>query len=211
MPNHCFSLKRLLIFVFVVLAFSLLIFFNIHPFLSPHKPAAGAKILVVDAWLSDKELDEAVEVFRAGNYSRVFVPGSPLERSLFFPGMKGSGEVTAVVLVYKGIPYDKVTPLFVKPVQKDRTYQAALKTRNWLNENNISPSAINLFTSSAHARRSWMLYRKAFENDREVGIISARPVCYNAKRWWKSSNGFRSVADETIAYIYALLFFHPDL
>jgi uncharacterized SAM-binding protein YcdF (DUF218 family) len=166
---------------------------------------------VVDAWLTDRELDNAVEVFKAGNYARVIVPGSIMERSLFFPGLKGSGDVTSVVLVYKGIPPDKITPLLVKHVKKDRTYQAAITTRRWLEDNNISPSAINLFTSCTHSRRSWMLYQKAFEDYREVGIISARPVGYDAKKWWQSSNGFRTVVDEAIAYLYARMFFHADI
>lgn len=204
-------LKKLIIILAVLLVICIGLIFNIHSFLSPNKPVEGARILVVDAWLSDRELDNALEIYKAGNYARVIVPGSPMERSLFFPGLTGSGDVASVVLVYKGIPPDKITPLLVKHVKKDRTYQAAITTRRWLKENNISPSAINLFTSCTHSRRSWMLYRKAFENDREVGIIPARPVGYDARKWWKSSNGFRTVADEAIAYLYARLFFHPEL
>ncbi len=204
-------IKKTIIFLSIFITLCLIIFFNIHSFLSPNKPIDGARILVIDAWLTDRELDNAVEVFKAGNYARVIVPGSIIERSLFFPGLKGSGEVTSVVLVYKGIPPDRITPLLVKHVKKDRTYQAALTTQRWLKENHISPSAINLFTSCTHSRRSWMLYEKAFENDREVGIISARPVGYDAGRWWQSSNGFRTVVDEAIAYLYALMFFHPNM
>lgn len=204
-------LKKIIILLIAILVLSLTIFYNIHSFLSPHKPIKDARILVIDAWLSDREFNNAVEVFKAGNYARVIVPGSMMDRSLFFPGMKGSGDVASVILMYKGIPPDKITPLLVKHVRKDRTYQAALTTQKWLKENKISPSAINLFTSCTHSRRSWMLYKKAFKNDREVGIIPARPVGYDAKKWWKSSNGFRTVLDEAIAYLYARLFFHPDM
>jgi uncharacterized SAM-binding protein YcdF (DUF218 family) len=203
--------KRIIISLVVLVVIFVAVFYNIHSFLSPNKPVKDARILVIDAWLSDRELDNAVEVFKAGNYVRVIVPGGLMERSLFFPGFRGSGDIASVILMYKGIPPDKITPLLVKHVQKDRTYQAALTTQKWLNENKISPSAINVFTSCTHSRRSWMLYKKAFANDREIGIISARPLGYKAEQWWKSSNGFRTVVDEAIAYLYALIFFHPDL
>jgi hypothetical protein len=72
-------------------------------------------------------------------------------------------------------------------------------------------ASVNLFTSSAHARRSWLLYKKAFNSETSVGIIGSQPVKYNADKWWKTSEGFRTVISEFVAYLYARLFFHPDL
>lgn len=204
-------LKKLLIFLTAALITGMLIFFNIHSFLSPHKPVKGAQILVIDAWLIDKELDEAVKIFNTGNYSHVLVLGGPLERSLFFPGMEGVGDLSAITLMHKGIPHNKITPLLVKHVKKDRTYQAALTIKNWMKKNNISSYNLNLFTSSTHSRRSWLLYNKAFAKSCKIGIIAASPVGYDAGKWWRSSNGFRTVVDEAIAYLYAFVFFHPDL
>jgi hypothetical protein len=36
----------------------------------------------------------------------------------------------------------------------------------------------------------------------KVGIIAAEPQDYNPQEWWKSSEGFRTVTGEIIAYIY---------
>lgn len=202
--------KKRYVVIPIVLLLLVIAFFNLHAFLSPYRPVVDAKILVIDAWLDDEEFNQAVEVFKKGNYSHVLVPGGVMERSLFFPGMKSVGQVSAVVLMYKGMPYDKITPLLVKKVKKDRTYQSALTVKQWMKKHNVNAN-VNLFTSSAHARRSWMLYKKAFNHEVEVGVINSQPTKYDTDKWWKTSNGFRTVISEFVAYLYARLFFHPDL
>jgi hypothetical protein len=202
--------KRIFIAAFVITALGLWVFFNLHRFLAPTKPVADASILVIDTWLSDYELKGAVKNFKAGKYTHVLVPGGQMDHGVFFQGMGSKGELTAILLIYKGMPYDKITPLLVKSVKKDRTYQSALTVKAWLARHKLSDARINVYTSGTHARRSWLLYRKAFGNDWQVGIIGAPPADYDAKEWWKTSNGFRTVIDEAIAYLYARLFFHPD-
>lgn len=204
------KLKKRYILIPVLLIAFLFVFFNIHTFLAPRKTVSTARILVVDAWVGDSELKEAVEVFKAGNYSHVLVPGGEIDRSLFFRGMDG-GDISAVMLMYHGIPPQVITPLKVNGVKKDRTYQSALTVKKWIHKNNLDSCDLNLFTSNAHARRSWFLYKKAFKNECRVGIHAARPTKYNPERWWRTSNGFRTVVDESIAFVYAFLFFHPDL
>jgi hypothetical protein len=194
----------------IVLLLLVWAFFNLQTFLSPYRPVKDAKILVVDGWLTDDEFTQAVEIYKKGNYSHVLVPGGIMERSLFFPGMKYVCDVSAVVLMYKGMPHDKITPLIVRKVKRDRTYQSALTVQLWMKKHKIKAS-VNLFTSSAHARRSWLLYKKAFNSETSVGIIGSQPVKYNADKWWKTSEGFRTVISEFVAYLYARLFFHPDL
>lgn len=206
-------LKKLLLPSFILLAIVFFIFFKLHDFLAPIKPVADAKILVIDAWIDDHEMDEVVKIIKSSNYSHILVPGGKLDRGLFFPGIISVGDLSAIVLASKGIPQEKLTPLYVKQVKKDRTYQSALTVKYWMKKHNAIKNNINIFTSSAHARRSWLLYRKAFKNRKgcEIGIIAARPTDYDSRHWWNSSNGFRTVVDESIAYLYAFLFFHPDL
>lgn len=202
--------KKIIITFFILLTIGLFILFRLHDFLSPIKPVADAKILVIDAWIDDKEMDEVVKIFKSSNYTYVLVPGGKLDRGLFFPGIVSVGDLSAIVLACKGIPQNKLTPLYVKQVKKDRTYQSALTVKSWMERNKVN-SNIDVFTSSTHARRSWLLYRKAFRNECNIGIIAARHTDYDARHWWNSSNGFRTVVDESIAYLYAFLFFHPDL
>lgn len=209
-----FRLKKLviaLVSIAILLLLSFVMVLHLHSFLSPNKPLTNAKILVVDSWLHDAELDEAIKEFHRGSYDYVIVPGTKIDRSLFYAGIDNSGDLSALVLIYKGIPTARLVPLHVQKVRKDRTFQSALTVLEWLQKKGRGKAEVNLFTQSCHARRSWLLYRKAFQSNRQVGIISAQTLEYDPKKWWKTSNGFRTVIDETVAYLYAFLFFHTDM
>jgi hypothetical protein len=70
--------------------------------------------------------------------------------------------------------------------------------------------SINVLTEDAHARRTQMLFEKAFGSGVAVGIISIPDPDYDAKHWWRTSEGVREVLGESIAYIYARICFHPS-
>jgi hypothetical protein len=42
-----------------------------------------------------------------------------------------------------------------------------------------------------------------------MGVIAAPDQTYDQDHWWRSSNGVRTVLSELIAYLYAVIFFHP--
>jgi hypothetical protein len=65
-------------------------------------------------------------------------------------------------------------------------------------------------TEDAHARRTRLLFQKALGNDVRVGIISIPNPDYDAKHWWRYSEGVREVIGEGIAYAYAKVFFYPS-
>jgi hypothetical protein len=44
---------------------------------------------------------------------------------------------------------------------------------------------------------------KFFAPEIKVGVIAAKPLIYDPKYWWVSSEGVRSIISEAIAYIYA--------
>ena len=69
--------------------------------------------------------------------------------------------------------------------------------------------SINVLTEDTHARRTWMLFKEALGPGVQVGIISASNPDYDAKHWWRSSEGVREVIDESVAYVYAKFFFWP--
>jgi hypothetical protein len=70
--------------------------------------------------------------------------------------------------------------------------------------------SINVVTTTAHARRTRLLFEKALGAGVTVGIIAAPNPDYDPKHWWRSSDGFREVIGEGIAYVYARLFFYPS-
>jgi hypothetical protein len=81
--------------------------------------------------------------------------------------------------------------------------------KQWLQEHDAMPAELNLMSLGAHARRSRLLFEKAFGRDTRVGIIALEDRDYDPELWWKSSQGVRTVTDELIAYGYARLWFHP--
>jgi hypothetical protein len=112
-----------------------------------------------------------------------------------------------LALVKAGIPASSVQMVPSRVSQRDRSYGAAVAFRDWLREHHLPVTSFNVLTEDSHARRSWLLYRKAFGNDAKVGIISIPSPDFAPKDWWRTSEGVREVIDECVAYLYARLLF----
>jgi len=95
-------------------------------------------------------------------------------------------------------------------IGRDRTYSSAVALREWLREHDLQVRSINIMTENAHARRTRLLFRKALGSNVAVGIIAVPNPDYDARRWWRYSEGVREVIGEGVAYIYAKVFFHPS-
>jgi hypothetical protein len=193
--------------LFLALAFALLGSFfliTIHPFLSL-TARTDATILVVEGWISPGAIAAAAQEFRAGGYERLYVTGVPMD------GPKAEYENYAEQgfrrLEKHGLTASNMVAVVSGKVQRDRTYTSALALRDYLRANSPGVPAINIFTSSAHARRSHLLFTKAFRNEVRIGIIASPPIEYQANRWWTSSSGVKEIISETAAYLYARLFF----
>ena len=88
---------------------------------------------------------------------------------------------------------------------------SAISLKKWWGDHEKTPlSKVNLLTVGPHARRSRLLFEKALGSSVEVGVISIPGKDYETGKWWHSSSGVRMVIGETIAYLYARLFFHPS-
>jgi hypothetical protein len=94
-------------------------------------------------------------------------------------------------------------------VIKDRTYSTALALKKTLLASGVSTEKVNLVSDAMHARRSRLLYEKAFGPGSHVGIIPAPERKFDPTRWWTSSAGVREVVGELIAYGYARFVFTP--
>jgi hypothetical protein len=71
-------------------------------------------------------------------------------------------------------------------------------------------SNVNIYSFGVHARRSWLLFQKAFGDEMEIGVIAAEDRSYDPLYWWRSSRGVKAVGGEMIAYGYTRFFFHPS-
>jgi hypothetical protein len=179
---------------------------QLYPFLAMNQPIA-ADALVVEGWIHDKNLQDAVTEYKSHRYQYLMTTGIPIPQGAYLAQYKTYAELAAASVKRLGIEHDQIIAVPAAYVTKDRTYTAAISLRQWLDRNPSRISSINVLTVGAHARRTWMLYNKALAPRYSVGIIaSSVGQEYNPQRWWASSAGFRTVTSEAIAYLYARIF-----
>jgi hypothetical protein len=184
--------------------------------------------------LPDYALQGAVGEIKRGGYRRVIIPGGGLPEYWRTSTYKTEAEVVAATLAAMGVETNLVVALPRSHDLRDRTYSAALAVRAWLESSHPAVRSVNLYSVGPHSRRSWLLYQRAFESQVKVsvpgaltpspspirwervaagrvkvGVFSYPDDRYDPKRWWASSDGFREVLGEGIAYLYARILFHP--
>lgn len=182
---------------------------EIQPFLAV-TDRVDSNYLVMEGWVHQFAARGAAAEFKAGGYQRIFITGVPVE---------GSGEydtdsnteawVGAGLLRRAGIPEEFLQRVPRRQVDRDRTYGSALVLKDWFHEHNLAVHGINVVTEDTHARRTRLLFQEAFGKDVKVGIISIPNPDYEARHWWRYSEGVREVTSEGIAYIYAKFLFWP--
>jgi uncharacterized SAM-binding protein YcdF (DUF218 family) len=183
--------------------------FGAHRFLAVNSPIYGG-ILVLEGWLNDEAMKDAVTEYRAHPYDRLVVTGGPLEQGTFLSSYKSYANLGAATLVQLGIDSNSLVILPAQPVKKDRTYASALALRDWLKQQNPPILKVNLLTQGAHARRSRMLFQKAVGKEVQVGVMAIEDRDFEQRRWYASSMGVRFVLSESIAYLYAKFFFFAE-
>ena len=95
-------------------------------------------------------------------------------------------------------------------MDRDRTYGSAVALRNWFRDHNMAVSGIDVVTEDLHARRTRLLFQKALGDKVAVGVIAIPNPDYDAKHWWRYSEGLKEVLSETASYVYARLLFYPS-
>jgi hypothetical protein len=195
----------LLLFVLFV-ALANLLLRGLHPFLAVNAPVRGP-ILVVEGWASDQAMEEAIRQFQANHYEKMFVTGGPLEQGAPLSEYKTYAELGAATLLKLGMPTNALQAVPAPRVARDRTYTSALTLRAWFAEHGMAPNKIDLMSGGPHARRSRLLFEKAFGRGVTVGVVSLPASEYDPRHWWRSSQGFRVVTSEAIAYVYARVLF----
>ncbi len=175
---------------------------HIHPFLSVTSPIK-ADILVVEGWLPDYALKQALTEYENGSYNKVVTTGGPLPTGYYLAEYKTFAELAAATLKALGLKKEKLVAVPAPEVIKDRTYASAVIFRQWLSNSNLNVQSINLYTFDVHTRRSWLIFKKVLAPTIKTGAIAAKTRDYQPDKWWVSSEGVRSVISEVIAYIYA--------
>ena len=186
-----------------------LIFFaitHVHSFLAVTYPIKSAKVLVVEGWLPDYAIEEALTEFKNGSYCQIISTGGILGKGSYLSAYNNFAEVSAATFIKLGLEAEKVVAVPTPFVVKDRSYASAAEFHRWLSNSNLQIESINLFSLDVHTRRSWLIFKKLLNPDIKVGIIAAKTQDYDPEKWWDSSQGVRTIIDEGIAYIYARFF-----
>lgn len=179
-----------------------------YPFLAVNDSKPGG-VLVVEGWASDYALEAAVADFKQFTYEKVYVTGGPIEKGAPLSSYKTYAELGTATLLALGLSTNVVQPVPSPQVRRDRTYASALALRKWVDEHGIKLTRVNLLTVGPHARRSRLLFQKSL-GDVPIGVIAIAEPDYDARHWWRSSQGFRIVTSEAIAYAYVRFLFRPS-
>jgi len=192
----------------VILAFSAFLF-RIYPFLAvTHR--VDMSVLVVEGWIHEYAIRAAVEEFRSKSYQRVFTTGGPVEGAGgYINDYNTAASVGADLLRKNGLPNESLQMVPSRVMDRDRTYASAIALQNWFREHNMPVRSINVITEDVHARRTCLLFKKALGHNVAVGVIAVPNPDYDARHWWRYSEGVKDVFAESAAYIYARLFFYP--
>ncbi len=181
---------------------------NAYAFLAVNDPVAGGA-LVVEGWQPDYALEAAIAEFKRHPYEKLYVTGGPIDRGAPLSEYKTYAQLGAAILLRLGLDPAVVQAIPAPWVRQDRTYTSAVALREWLREHRIAPKNFHLLTLGPHARRSRLLFEEALGAGAKVGITAMEGRDYDPGEWWRSSEGFREVTGELIAYGYARLVFRP--
>ncbi|MFA4838226.1 MAG: YdcF family protein [Candidatus Neomarinimicrobiota bacterium] len=197
--------------IVILLIFTLfdLGFKNLYPFLAVTEPSGG-KALVIEGELPDNVIQEATKVFLDGKYEKIYTTGGPLQQGYFLSKYKTNAELTKATLKEIGFDEKRVVAVPCPKADKDRTFAAAIALKEYLVASDTTVKSLDVLSLGPHARRSQLLYQKALGKEFQVGIIASHQVGFTPEKWWKSSDGVRMVLDESIAYVYARIFFSTN-
>ena len=204
------SWRGWVIFILAGLLIAVLLLLNIQPFLAKTQ-RVNTNVLIVEGWVHEYAIRAAAKEFAAGSYQKIYTTGEPvLGNGGYTNDFNTSASVGAELLKKVGVADEFIQMVPSHISGRDRTYSSAIALREWFREQGMTIRSINVLTEDAHARRTQLLFQKAFGSDVDVGVISIPDPDYDAKHWWRSSEGVREVLDESIAYLYARIFFHPS-
>ncbi len=168
-----------------------------------------APILVVEGWIPDYALRQAAGEYKEHGYSKLIVTGGEMDLGFFLTEFTNMAEIGGATLKKFGLDEKKIFIVPAQPAKTDRTYAAGKALAGWLRDHAITAGTVNVYTLGPHARRTRLLFEKALGSRFTVGVISCEDRSYDRESWWKTSNGFKTVITEGLAYFYARLFFTP--
>lgn len=179
-------------------------------FLILRNPQPGG-LLVVEGYAWDAMLAQAKAEFEKGDYELLLITGGPMEKGEALLEYKTTPHACAAILQAMGMDGALLRPVVNARVARDRTYASAVALRDWLAAEGRKPGHITLMAEALHSRRSVLLFQKALGEGVRVTSLPYENPEADLTHWWRTSGGVRGVVGELLAWLYARVFFHPDL
>jgi hypothetical protein len=194
--------------IFIILLSSFLGIRNLYAILSPVQ-REKTDILVLEGFISDYVLYDAIKEFKNNRYKLLIATGTPLEYGGLLAPYRNTAMIAGKSLIKLGFDSTKLIIISTDEIRNDRTYNSAIVLKRWIRANRPDIKAVNLMTMSVHGGRSKLLFKAALGDSIRVGIISIPNFYYGPQNWWRSSKGFRETMNEAIGYFYVRYFFKP--
>lgn len=197
--------------IFVLLILLVIVYTKtIVPFLSAEEPI-DARILLVEGYMPDYAYSDIIRIFNDGDYELIISSGTSFDQGFYISGLQTTADLIRNSLISLGFDSTKVVAVSAPPeVYKDRTWHSAYYAFGYIRNNLPGVESVNIVSLGPHARRSKYLFEMVFEPDIRLGNIVIPHNSVKVNDWYKSSRGFRTVLNETIAYFYVKLFFSPQ-
>ena len=203
-PAWCLTVQGWCVVLATLNAVLLLLLFGSGSFLSP-TVRVEADVLVVEGWLPDYALKDAVEEFHRGKYRYVITAGSPLLSGYYLSDRKTSADLAAETLIKVGMSSNSIVRAPGPLVLRGRSLAHAKAVAAWLETHDPLAKGINVYTIGVHSRRTWMTF-KAVSNGRfPVGVIAHPDAAFDLNRWWTSSEGIKAITTEGLGYLWMFL------
>ena len=197
----------LIIITLVLLSSSVFILKNLAHYLAQQQ-SIKAPILIIEGWISDQALNEAIGHYKTAGY-RIIITTGGLIKTRNSTKHKTYADLAAAYLRKNSLNNCNIKSLPTPESAQNRTFLSAVIVRDWLQKQNIKTKQINIYSQGVHARRTKALYQMAFGEKYKIGINAAKTKVYKLDNWWKSSAGAKAVIIETIGLIWVKCCFYP--
>jgi len=169
-----------------------------------------AKTLVVEGWIEDYAIKNAVNFYEKNGYQHLIVTGIPITQWHDYVAFKNTAEGAEAVIKGDGFNDTVYQAVIPHSVTINRTYNTAVATRILFEAHPGWGKTFNVYSVGVHSRRTHLMFERAFGDAYNIGIIADTDRTFDPKYWWKTSKGFRNVSNEFVAFNYVWAFFHPD-
>jgi len=170
-----------------------LFFIHAHQFLAVTQRSEGADILVVEEWMPAVVAQAAAREFASGQYRLLLVSGLREQTDKEDSANRGRKSSMFRRLVSLGVPEDRLMECHAPMTEAHRSAAMAGAVKNIISEKGIAAKGVNVMAPATHARKTWLVHRRALLPGIPVGIVAVLPGNYNPARWWLNSQSAKWV------------------